>query len=86
MLQMDLQTDFDVRCRTPKIPDDNSAEAVAAYKDAAAQGRTLGLRSALRRMPGSFTTAGTAKEGAVGSQPVFYRDPPCRPRTVIWPE
>ncbi|KAG6167603.1 hypothetical protein E4U27_007964 [Claviceps purpurea] len=54
--------DFDVRCRTSKIPVDNSAEAVAAYKDAAAQGRALGLRSALRRMPGSFATAATAKD------------------------
>ncbi|KAG6244863.1 hypothetical protein E4U24_004773, partial [Claviceps purpurea] len=38
------------------------AGAVAAYKDVAAQDRALELRSALRRMPVSSTTAGPSKD------------------------
>ncbi|KAG6033708.1 hypothetical protein E4U19_006290 [Claviceps sp. Clav32 group G5] len=63
LLQVALHTGFDARCNSnADIPTDNYAEAVAAYKAAAAKDRALELRSALRRMPASSTTAGPSKD------------------------
>ncbi|KAG5932378.1 hypothetical protein E4U59_007519 [Claviceps monticola] len=65
LLQMALHTGFDKRCRSTAIPEDNYAQAVAAYNSVAAQDRALELRSALRRMPVPFAGTSTGRDSEV---------------------